>query len=55
MPDPMPLPKLMTMATTVSPTIPPVSGRTAIAPPRTSIDGTATASLPCRSITFPDG
>ena len=55
MPDPMPLPKLITMATTVSPTSPPVSGSTAIAAPRTSMEGTATASLPWRSITFPDG
>ena len=55
MPEPMPLPKLMAIATSASDAVRPVSGSSVVAPPRMTIDGMATLSRPKWSITQPDG
>nr|WP_232792316.1 hypothetical protein [Actinacidiphila yeochonensis] len=55
MPLPIPLPKPIIIATTVSDASPWVSGSTAWPAPSTSIDGTAIHSRPKRSMIWPDG
>ena len=55
MPEPIPLPTLISIASTVSMRALCASGSAIMLAPMINIAGTAMNSRPCRSMTFPDG